>query len=122
MQDAVPTETAHGSVCLANEVHYASCKIPTLRFLLAHGTAGCPLALFEYPYSPMIRTSCGAPLQLTDATRGIVFSAWETPPKLSAWQEGRRERHLSEDEAQRVRDAFREGALDARLESGERIL
>ena len=122
MQDAVPTETAHGSVCLANEVHYASCKIPTLRFLLAHGTAGCPLELFERPYSPMIRTSCGAPVQVTDATRGIVFSAWETPPELSAWQEGRRERHLSEAEAQRVRDAFREGALDARLESGERIL
>ena len=117
--DMSGAETDH--LRLANEVHYLSCKVPTLRFLLSHGTPGCPLDLFDRPHTLLLGKSCAQPV--VDTTRGIVFKAWKKASQFSDWQHGRREANLSEAEAQRVRDAFREGAFGARLLSGgEHIL
>ncbi|KAF7796810.1 hypothetical protein EIP86_007994 [Pleurotus ostreatoroseus] len=116
--DMSGAETDH--LRLANEVHYLSCKMPTLRFLLSHSKTGCPSHLFGYPRSALLRESCIEPV--ADTTRGIVFKAWKKAAQFSDWQHGRREANLSEAQAQRVRDAFREGAFDARLvPGGERI-
>ncbi|KAF7796818.1 hypothetical protein EIP86_008002 [Pleurotus ostreatoroseus] len=115
------TSARFGSVCLGNEVHYMSRKIPTLRFLLSHGTPGCPPDLFDHPHTLLLGKSCAQPV--VDTTRGIVFKAWKKASQFSDWQHGRREANLSEAEAQRVRDAFREGAFGARLlPGGEHIL
>ena len=107
------------SLCLANEVHYLSCKVPTLRFLLADGGRRPIEKLLERPQC--LVSGGGRGERVPGTVQGLVFG--KSAGRDANWQCGRREGTLDMQEVQRVRDVFREGKVGSQLvRGGESIL
>ncbi|KAF7798047.1 hypothetical protein EIP86_009259 [Pleurotus ostreatoroseus] len=107
------------SLCLANEVHYLSCKVPTLRFLLADGARRPIEKLLERPQC--LVSGGGRGERVPGTVQGLVFG--KSAGRDANWQRGRREGTLDMQEVQRVRDVFREGKVGVQLvRGGESIL